>query len=209
MTTTITTEEVWELLSTRLGRFIRARVEDDPTASDLLQETFLRIHKKLGTLEDEERLPAWVFQIARNVIADHYRSKKSPSSLAMYPPPRPESENLNEIISGWIPGAIESLPESYRDAVTLYELEDLPQKEIAQQLGLSLSAVKSRVRRGREKLKQVLNDCCAFELDRRGNVLDWQVRNGADCGSCSDPTSAGSDRIGLESTRSNRDSNRQ
>jgi RNA polymerase sigma-70 factor (ECF subfamily) len=81
MTTTIATEEVWELLSTRLGRFIRARVEDDPTASDLLRETFLRIHKKLGTLEDEERLPAWVFQIARNVIADHYRSKKSPSSV--------------------------------------------------------------------------------------------------------------------------------
>ena len=206
MTTTIATEEVWERLSARLGHFIRARVEDDPTASDLLQKTFLRIHRNLGTLQDEERLPAWVFQIARNVIVDHYRSRKSPSSLAIDPSSPPESANLNEIVSGWIPGAIEILPDSYRDAVTLYELEDLPQKEIASQLGLSLSAVKSRVRRGREKLKQVLNECCAFELDRRGNVLDWQVRIGAKCGSCAEPTSAGPNRIGRERTSSNRES---
>lgn len=144
MNPTIDTEEVWKLLSSRLGRFIRARVRDDSTASDLLQETFLRIHKKLGTLEDEERLPAWVFQIARNVIVDHYRSRKNPSDAAIDPPSRPDSDNLNEIVSGWIPGAIESLPESYRDVVKLYELDDLPQREIAQQLGLSLTAVKSR-----------------------------------------------------------------
>ncbi len=189
MSSPIATEEVWKLLSARLGHFIRARVEDDSTASDLLQETFLRIHKKLETLEDEERLTAWVFQIARNVIVDHYRSRKSPSNPAMDPPFRPESDNLNGIVSGWIPGAIENLPEAYRDAVKLYELGDLPQREIARRLGLSLSAVKSRVRRGRERLKQVLDDCCSFELDRRGNVLDWQVRSGAVCGSCSEPDS--------------------
>ncbi len=187
MSATIATEEVWELLSSRLRYFIRARVDDDPTASDLLQETFLRIHKKLGTLEDEARLQAWVFQIAHNVIADHYRSRKRPSEPAMDPPSDSEIHNFNRVVSAWIPGAIERLPESYRDTVKLYELEDLSQRDIARQLGLSLSAVKSRVRRGREKLKQILNDCCSFELDRRGNVVDWQARNGSRCGPCSGP----------------------
>ncbi len=190
MNPTIATEEVWKLLSARLGHFIRARVRDDSIASDLLQETFLRIHKKLGTLEDATRLPAWVFQIARNVIIDHYRSRRNPADPAVDSQPVPESDNLNGIVSGWIPVAIESLPESYRDAVKLYELEDLSQREIAQQLGLSLSAVKSRVRRGREKLKQTLNDCCSFEFDRRGNVLEWQIRGGTECGSCSEPDGA-------------------
>ncbi len=190
MNPTIATEEVWKLLSARLGHFIRARVRDDSIASDLLQETFLRIHKKLGTLEDATRLPAWVFQIARNVIIDHYRSRRNPADPAVDSQSVPESDNLNGIVSGWIPVAIESLPESYRDAVKLYELEDLSQREIAQQLGLSLSAVKSRVRRGREKLKQTLNDCCSFEFDRRGNVLEWQIRGGTECGSCSAPDGA-------------------
>ena len=193
MSLPINTEAVWKLLSSRLERFIRFRVEDDATASDLLQESFLRIHKNLGSLQDAERLQAWVFQIARSVVADHYRSKKGPANATNGVNTtertnfQSEPENFNEEVSRWIPTAIESLPESYREAVKLYELEDLPQKEIARQLGLSLSAVKSRVRRGREKLKQILNDCCCFEFDHWGNVLEWQARSESGCGSCSEP----------------------
>ena len=58
MINTVATENVWEILSTRLRSFIRARVEDDQTASDLLQEMFLRIHQNLDTLGDAERLEA-------------------------------------------------------------------------------------------------------------------------------------------------------
>ena len=191
MINTVATENVWEILSTRLRSFIRARVEDDQTASDLLQETFLRIHQNLDTLGDAERLEAWVFRIARNMIVDHYRSRRraSPIEPAGDPSPQIESSNVNEEVSGWIPGAMESLPEPYREAVRLYELEGLPQKDIARQLGLSLPGAKSRIQRGREKLKQVLHDCCAFELDHRGNVLSWRTHGGVDCASCSEPTS--------------------
>ena len=192
MSNTVATENVWNLLSARLRSFIRARVGDDQIASDLLQETFLRIHQKLDTLGNDERLEAWVFRIARNMIVDHYRSRRrtSPNDPVADPFPQLESGNINQVVSGWIPDAMKSLPESYREAVRLYELERLPQKEIARRLGLSVPGAKSRIQRGREKLKQVLDDCCSFELDCRGNVLGWRARGGVECTSCSEPTSS-------------------
>jgi RNA polymerase sigma-70 factor (ECF subfamily) len=81
----------------------------------------------------------------------------------------------------WLPAAIESLPETYREPVRLYELEGVSQREIASRLGLSLSAAKSRIQRGRTKLIDLIHDCCTFELDARGNVLDYQAN---DCRHC-------------------------
>src|SRR4051794_2149187 len=73
MTTQPTTDAIWTRLSADLRRFIRRRVADDHLADDLLQETFLRVHRNLPTLHEADRLAAWVYQIARNVINDHHR----------------------------------------------------------------------------------------------------------------------------------------
>ena len=188
MPANVTTEEVWESLSAKLRGFIRSRVEDGQTAEDLLQETFLRIHQRIETLGDEERLASWVFQIARNLIVDHYRTrgriKSSPEadSETASEPSSSETVNENEVVAGWLPAVIAGLPEAYRDAVRMYELQGVSQTEIAGKLGLSLSGAKSRVQRGRDKLRQVLEQCCAFGLDRRGNVLKWKPRReGSSC----------------------------
>ena len=114
-----------------------------------------------------------VYQIARNFIIDHYRSKsKEATAIAEeLADDAPEAENLNELAMGWLPYMISKLPDGYREAVELYELQGLPQQEIAGRLELSLSGAKSRVQRGRENLKSVLFDCCSFEKDRRGNLM--------------------------------------
>ena len=65
MTGQPTTDVVWSRLSADLRRFIRRRVGDDHAADDLLQETFVRIHSRLDTLVDTQRLSVWVYQIAR------------------------------------------------------------------------------------------------------------------------------------------------
>jgi RNA polymerase sigma-70 factor (ECF subfamily) len=72
---------------------------------------------------------------------------------------------------------IERLPEEYRQAVVLVDLEGLTQREAAAQLGLSLSGMKSRVQRGRRQLKEMLEACCMIELDRRRGVTDYEVRD--------------------------------
>ncbi len=74
------------------------------------------------------------------------------------------------------------LPSPYREAVTLVDLEGIPQKEAALRAGLSLSGMKSRVQRGRQALEQLVHDCCQVDLDATGRIMDYQLR-GATCGS--------------------------
>ena len=184
---TISTEHLWELLSAKLRSFLLQQVSDPQVADDLLQETFLRIHKKLGDVSDEQRITAWVFQIARNLVIDHYRSNGRDPSAALpddIEAPTHEEENLNGLVEGWLPAMIAQLPDTYREALELYELKEMPQQQIAEQLNISLSGAKSRVQRGRAKLKSLLFECCSFEQDSHGNVIEYSKKNTGDCGIC-------------------------
>ena len=69
---------------------------------------------------------------------------------------------------------IRALPPAYGEALMLTDIGGLPQAEAARRLGLSVSGLKSRVQRGRAKLKQALLRCCAIETDRWGTVLDYR-----------------------------------
>ena len=183
----ISTEHIWELLSAKLRSFILQRVSDPQVAEDLLQETFLRIHQKLKDVADEQRITTWVFQIARNLVIDHYRSKGRNPAEAMpddVEAPPSEKENLNEQVEGWLPTMIAQLPDTYREAVELYELKEMPQQQIAEQLNISLSGAKSRVQRGRVKLKSLLFECCSFDRDSHGNVIEYTKNTPGACEEC-------------------------
>lgn len=177
------TEQVWQDLHADLLSFIRRRVADELLADDLLQEVFLRIHDRMATLEDTQRLRAWVYQIARNAITDHYRSKAREAVALAEEEPfiRGEGGNRNHEVAQWLQDLVDSLPETYREAVRLSELEGLRQKEVAIRLGLSATAAHSRIQRGRAMLKELLLQCCHFELDQRGNILDFHRRGSCSC----------------------------
>jgi RNA polymerase sigma-70 factor (ECF subfamily) len=84
----VTTEALWELLGARLRSYFLRRVSDEQVADELVQETFLRIHRGLDGVDDEERLTAWVFRVARNLVVDHRRgSARLPGSDAEAPEP--------------------------------------------------------------------------------------------------------------------------
>jgi RNA polymerase sigma-70 factor (ECF subfamily) len=185
------TAAVWDRFRAGLWAFFRARVRDEATADDLLQDTFLRVHRRPPELAgDEGRLGAWLFGVARNVVADHYRSN-GPSHAHMpenVPTAEPdETGGAATEARGWLAGFVSGLPETYREAVRLSELEGRPHAEVADRLGLSLTAVKSRVRRGRALVKRDLEDCCRFEVDRRGNVMSYERKRDT-CGCGDGPT---------------------
>lgn len=191
MTGKPTTEIVWSTLSEDLRRFIRRRVADEHVADDLLQETFVRIHQHIGTLDQADRLTAWVYRIARNAIHDHFRRRRPAAVDVADAEPVAEQSGRWEQFSGrahvWIEELIQQLPERYREAVRLSEIEQLTQQEVADRLGLSLSGAKSRIQRGRSKLKDVLVQCCAIEFDRRGNLSGCDPRpDRAVCRNCED-----------------------
>jgi RNA polymerase sigma-70 factor (ECF subfamily) len=172
------TESIWRTLSDRVRHFVRSRVASNDDADDILQNVFLRIHEKLETLRESERLESWVFQIARNAIVD-YRRRKTPSSLdpeaVTAPADDAASDSLVVGIAGCLGMMIEQLPGELKRAVSMFERDGVSQKEIATLEAISLSGAKSRVQRGRKLLKEMLEQCCRLQLDRQGNVLDWDA----------------------------------
>jgi RNA polymerase sigma-70 factor (ECF subfamily) len=181
------TGKLWEEFGVPLRRFIARRVRNEHDAEDLLQEVFLRAHVALHRVEDRDRVRPWLYRIATNATADYYRNR----GPAVWNGPLHElaeddagPENLNEEVLVCLEPLVDELPDKYRRALVLADLEGWTQKEVAVELGLSLSGVKSRVQRARKKLRAALLSCCHFELDRLGNILDWQP-NGETCRNCS------------------------
>jgi len=191
---TQTTHVVWEVFSQPLRSYILKRVCEPAEADDILQEVFLKIHLKLHTLRDEERLAAWLYKIARNAITDHYRSKQGLEGL----PEIAFSDNGEEETDAEAKLAAEMryyvsvcLPEKYGHALMLADLEGQTQEEVARRLGLSLSGAKSRVQRARRMLREAFLRCCQFEFDGRKRVIYYAPRPGNSCG-CGGEDSNGS-----------------
>jgi RNA polymerase sigma-70 factor (ECF subfamily) len=162
-----------------LERFIQHRVPDAETAQDLLQEVYLKIHRHLASLDQQERLQAWIYRIARNVIVDYYRSQKPVAELdeALAAPEAPDlTEDISERLQKSIRRMLAYLPDDYRQALILTEYEGLTQQELAERAGISLSGAKSRVQRARKLLREMLLECCHVQLDRYGTVIDYSSR---------------------------------
>lgn len=189
--TGVSTQSIWTHLSDDLRRFIRRRVNDEHVADDLLQEAFVRIHGGIERLNDADRVAGWVYQIARNVIHDHYRrAGRIEGTLDDIDPVAEKPTSLEDLPchpGQWMEELIFELPDDYRAAVQLCEVEGLTQQQLADRLGISLPAAKSRIQRGRAMLKGVLNQCCRFEFDRRGNLIDIDPRSDRSvCRNCDD-----------------------
>jgi RNA polymerase sigma-70 factor (ECF subfamily) len=180
---------VWQEFHQRLRGFLLQRVKNPADADDILQEVFIRIHQHLTTVRDSDRLQSWIFQITRNAIIDYYRkvnrqpeftSEAALETLAMDEKP----EVFNQQMAGCLRPLLEHLPAPYREAVQLADLEGITQSAIAQKLGISLSGMKSRVQRGRQKLKDLLQTCCQIEMDAMGNAIKYEMKDLSMCRSC-------------------------
>lgn len=182
---TATLEHIWHEFADRLRKFIRSRVSDSHTAEDILQDVFVKIQSRLDQLHDPARLESWIYLIARNAIIDHYRTRKEtveiPETLAVEPPA--DDGDVEELKAAFR-RMVFNLPEPYREALVLTEFEGLTQQQLADRLGISLSGAKSRVQRGRAQLKRMLDECCTFEFDRRGKVIDCTPRAKTKCAEC-------------------------
>ena len=171
-----TLESIWEQTSSKLRTFILNRVEDKATAEDILQEVFLRVHQNMAMLKDSEKLESWLYQITRNVIIDHYRSRRVhselPETLADPQELIVEDDAVAELSSSMFE-MVNELPSPYREALLMTEYEGLSQQDLALKMGISLSGAKSHVQRARQKIKDSLLTCCHFEFDRYGRVVDY------------------------------------
>jgi RNA polymerase sigma-70 factor, ECF subfamily len=188
-------EPMWAELHAHLRAFVARRVRDQAAADDLAQEIMLRLYTQMGRLRRQDRLDAWAYQVARNVIADYWRdraaSRELPigdrldEQLASVPELEDDddAERLRAEIASCLAPMVERLPEPYREAIRVTDLGGRTQTDAAAALGLSVPGMKARVQRGRTKLRELLRACCRVELDRRGQITTLERRKPqAGCG---------------------------
>ena len=190
MSSPLDTETLWKEFHARLLSFIRGRVEHPQDAEDVLQDVFTRIHARAGSLGELESVSGWVYRVTRNAVIDYHRRRAAAKRLSSsMSDPSMENDADDEgsaaarEVSACLAPLMQTLTPSDRHALELTELQGLSQKRAAEQLGLSTSGMKSKVQRGRVKLKRALLDCCHIELDRRRGVTDYVPRS-SDGGAC-------------------------
>ncbi len=183
-TTSRTTEPagvLWREFSAPLRRFLRSRTHTDADTDDLLQEIFVRIHRRLPDLREPAKLQGWVYRIARNAVIDHYRTRREHLPLDFELEPDDPAGRDKVDLSPALRRFIAALPPAYREPLVRHEFQGEPLQEVADTLGLTLTATKSRVRRARLLLRGMLDRCCRFEFDRRGRVIEAIPREPCDC----------------------------
>lgn len=173
----------WQDVEARLRPFVARRVAP-PDVDDVLQDVFVRMQRGVCALRDDERLSAWMYQVARSAIADQGRARARHPLAAGVAPPEPAAPDGDgdddrvafEALAACVADFVARLPSPYREAVTLVELEGLTAREAAALVGVSVSGMKSRVQRGRAQLRTLFEDCCRIAVDARGKVTDVEPR---------------------------------
>ena len=132
-------ENIWHEYQSRLAAFIRSKVVED-AVDDLLQDVFMIIHLRISSLKDDKKLESWLYQITRNAITDYYRNRRVSEELPEWiEQPQPEEEeSIRKEFSACLKPMVRELPDKYRNAIQLSEIENRTQKEVAELEGISL-----------------------------------------------------------------------
>lgn len=180
-------DAAWSEFHKKLRAYVRRRVNGG-AVDDVVSDILLRLVRSQDKMDGAINPMAWVYRVAANVITDHYRKSAREkkllekvslegATLAALADPEDSSSSLALCL---VP-LIKSLPAPYEQALMLTDIDGLSQVEASRQLGLSVSGMKSRVQRGRQKLRTLLTHCCDIEINRRGNIVDYIPRDVSTC----------------------------
>ncbi len=153
--------------------FLERQVGNRAVAEELLQETLLRMNRGLSTFAGRSSVKTWAFAIARRVAADHLRRPDCrvgivPMEEIEEPVDRQRLQEERLVVDEMnrcVRDVIDSLPEPYRAALVLRDLEGLTVEETAEVCDCSLATAKIRIHRARGRLRQALEQECNFYHD--------------------------------------------
>ncbi|GAA0740191.1 RNA polymerase sigma factor SigZ [Clostridium oceanicum] len=179
---------IWNEFSDELYKYIKSKVKNKYDAEDILQDVFVKIHNNINKIEDQLKLSSWIYKITKNTIIDYYRKKKDVTLDIIEFEKELDYDrldNMNEEISKCLKKMIFELPKKYGEAIFLYDIEGMTHKEVSDKLNITISCSKMRVQRAKAKLKDILFQCCDFQLDSFGNVVDFKQKK-FECKKCHD-----------------------
>lgn len=162
---------------------VRRQVRDPQLAEDLVQEVFVKAVKAVRKGRAPGNLAAWLHAAARTTVIDSYRARKLDTEPLHEEPaaPEPADDQRFQVLAACMEPLVRALPMLYRDALLAADIHGQPLAALAE--GRSVSAIKSRVSRGRAMLREKLLACCEVEWTG-GQVVDFTPRQ--TCGGCKD-----------------------
>lgn len=144
-------------ISPQLHRFFMAQFATPGDADDLVQDTWLRIHRVRHTYRCGEPVLPWLYGIARHVRVDHYRKtirtarrerglEEIPDVAAVFPESRRDGDELRELLA--------PLPESQREVIEMLKIAGMSLEEVARATSSTVGSVKQKVHRAYKKLRE-------------------------------------------------------
>lgn len=170
--------KIYDAYYSRIVRYV-GRITGSNDAEDIAQEVFDKVNRGLEGFKSKSKLSTWIFRIATNTAIDRSRSaayKHAAESIAIngsedrqvqdgledQKVPSSDQMVIQKEMRECINEYIDKLPPDHKVVIVLSELEGMPNKEIAEILGISLDNAKIRLHRARAGLKAVLNEACEF-----------------------------------------------
>lgn len=173
--TPMTFEEIYAQNGERILNLAYRMTGRRSVAQDLTQDVFIKVFEKIDTFREQAQLSSWIYRIAMNHIINYIKREKKISLFGLLTGEN-EDDRFDGQITVWqnelperadsimeerqremlIRKLMDELPAKYKLPLVLYRYEDMSYQQIAEQLGISLSAVESRIHRGRKKLKEKL-----------------------------------------------------
>ncbi|MBI3376688.1 MAG: RNA polymerase sigma factor [Betaproteobacteria bacterium] len=166
-------EELARELAPPVMRYLERYAGDRATAEDLWQETLMRLNKGLSSFAGRSTIKTWAFSIASRVAADHFRQPGRKTRIVeldeaaeLVDSDRAIDERLVvDEMNQCVRQVIDSLPDAYRAALILHDIEGLSAEQTAEICDCSVASAKIRIHRARLRLKDALQQQCEFYRD--------------------------------------------
>lgn len=168
--------DAWSSHEAELRGWLKHRLGNAVDAEDMLQDLFIKAMRQGEKFCALSNARAWLFEVGRNAISDHLRLQREMIELPDDLASEAEETATVDSLTACLPRVLSELSAENREAITLCDLEGLPQEEYARRKGLSLPGAKSRVQRARKRLREQLTQSCQVRLDAAGQVDDFVPR---------------------------------
>ena len=166
----------WHANEAELRGWLRHRLGNPVDAEDMLQDLFVKALRQGERFCAIGNARAWLFEVARNALADRLRLKREMIELPADLANEADEVDVVDSLVACLPRVLSELSPEDREAITLCDLQGLPQEEYARRKGLSLPGAKSRIQRARKRLREQLTQACQVRLDATGQVSDFVPR---------------------------------